>query len=434
MHCLATDRDPERASYFMGTVSRDDLSSSSSTGHRALLIVLAVGAFTTALNVTLLSPLLVDIARSFDVSEAAAGQLATLTAASSGLMAITVAPWLDRYPRRVWLRLECALLVIGTLLSALAPSFAWMFVGRVLAGIGGAVIGANCLAACGDLYPDKGQRNRAIGLINSAFTLGAVVGLPIVTVTADLTDWRLAIALPAPLAVLVFIGATRLPATTIPRSGSLWATWRSGYGRVFASRETVWLLLTEIGFMIVWFGWLIYFGAFAENVYATSAALLSLMFLVGGGAELVANNLAPVLMRRFPVRPIGYVAVAIASVNLLMIGVAYDREWTLFPFVLIGSAMGALLFMCVNIALLDSLPGDPGAVMSLQSACLELGGATGVALTGLALALLDDYETTYRLLGAAMPVVALLLWISQGTGVRRRESVGTDGTGSMRGV
>jgi DHA1 family inner membrane transport protein len=394
------------------TVPDQESSTNLFARHRALLIVLAVGGFTSALNVTLLSPLLVDIARTFDVSEAAAGQLATLTAASSGVMAITVAPWMDRYPRRFWLRLECALLTVGTLISALAPSFAWMFLGRAIAGIGGAVIGASCLAACGDLFPDKGDRNRAIGLITSAFTLGAVIGLPIVTVVADWTDWRLAIALPAPLAALVFLGATRLPAAVVERSGSMWEAWRGGYGRLFASRETVWLLAAEIGFMIVWFGWLIYFGAFAENIYATGAALLSLMFLFGGGAELIANNLVPLVMRRFPIRAIGYVATAIASVNLLLIGVAWDKEWTLFPFIGIGSAMGATLYMCVNIALLDSLPGDPGAVMSLQSACFELGGAIGVAVTGLTLAVLDDYERTFQLLGVIMPIVALLLWVS----------------------
>src|ERR687894_174601 len=87
--------------------------SSDAGPHRVLMIILAVGAFTTALNVTLLSPLLVDIARSFDVSEAAAGQLATLTAASSGLMAVCVAPWMDRYSRRFWVRLECTLLAAG---------------------------------------------------------------------------------------------------------------------------------------------------------------------------------------------------------------------------------------------------------------------------------------------------------------------------------
>ncbi|MDP9369540.1 MAG: hypothetical protein M3Q03_14895, partial [Chloroflexota bacterium] len=100
--------------------------------------------------------------------------------------------------------------------------------------------------------------------------------------------------------------------------------------------------------------------------------------------------------------------------------VAYDQRWTLFPFVAIGSAMGALLFICVNVALLDSLPSDRGAVMSLQSACLELGGALGVAATGAGLALLDDYEAVYRLLGLVMPVVALFLFLSA-----RRRTVAT---------
>ena len=384
--------------------------------HRLLLGILAVGAFTTALNVTLLSPLLVAIAADFGVSEAAAGQLATLTAAGSGVTAVVVAPWMDRYSRSFWVRLECLLLLAGTLLSALAPGFGWMFVGRALAGIGGAVIGANCLAACGDLYADPAQRNRALGLINSAFTLGAVFGLPMVTLVAGWTDWRWAIALPAPLAALVFLGGGRLPTVAAAPGGSLWRAWVDGYRRVLGNAETVWLLAAEVGFMVVWFGWLIYFGAYAETVFAVGAVALSVLFLAGGGAELIANNLAPVLLRRRSPLFVGSLTVAVSAVNLLLVGVAYDQRWTLFPFVAVGSATGALLFMCVNVALLDSLPSDRGSVMSLQSACLELGGALGVAATGVGLALLDDYAAVYRLLGLVMPAVALFLFLS----VRRR--------------
>ena len=396
-------------------------------GRWLLLALLSLGGFTTALNVTLLSPLLVDIAAEFDVSEAAAGQLATLTALSSGVMAVTVAPWMDRYPRSFWLRLECSLLIVGTLLSALAPVFALMFIGRVIAGIGGAVIGANCLAATGDLFPDKTERNRAIGLINSSFTLGAVFGLPLVTLLADWTDWRWAISLPAPLAALVLLGVTRLPKGVQTQAGSLWQAWVSGYGRVLRNRETVLLLLAEIGFMLVWFGWLIYFGAFTETVYLVSATMLSILFLVGGGAEMIGNNVAPLLLRTRSVRTVGTVAVAILTLNLLAVGVIYTERWMLFPFIAIGAGMSAVLFMTVNIALLDSMPSEPGAVMSLQSASLELGGAVGVAITGLALATLDDYEATFRLLGLLMPIVAVFLMMSAKARARTLGSAPEDG-------
>jgi DHA1 family inner membrane transport protein len=380
--------------------------------HAAILFILSAGGFTSALNVTLLSPLIVQIAREFDVSEAAAGQLATLTAACAGLMAMVVAPWMDRYSRRFWFRLECSLLAFGSIISALAPEFGWMFLGRVLCGVGGAVIGANCLATCGDLFTETNERNRAVGLVNSAFTLGAVFGLPLVALTADWTSWRVAIALPALLAIAVLMGTRRIPAVARRVEGSIWEAWRSGYGRVMRSRETVWLLTAEIMLQVVWFGWLIYFGAFTDNVYGITAALLALLFFVGGGSEIIANNLTPILTRTHSLAAVAYPAVAIQSLNLLMIGIAHNREWSMFPFIAIGSFSGAIIFISINIALLDSLPSDPGAVMALQSASLELGGSLGVALTGLSLALLDDFELVYRLLGAVAPLIAVTFWMS----------------------
>lgn len=226
-----------------------------------MLVVLTAGAFATALNVTLLSPLLVQIAADVGVSVAAAGQLATVAAASAGTMALAVAPWLDRYPGGTWMRAQCTILVLGTIVAALAPSFGRLFAGRAIAGIGGAVIGASCLAACGDLFADRDERNRALAVVSCGFTRGAVFGLPLVTLVAELSGWRWAIAVPIPFALLVLAGSSRLPRTVAAPAGSAWNAWRAGYRRVLGSPPTMWLLGAEIAFMFVWFSWLIYFGA-----------------------------------------------------------------------------------------------------------------------------------------------------------------------------
>jgi predicted MFS family arabinose efflux permease len=289
-----------------------------------------------------------------------------------------------------------------------------MFLGRVFAGIGGAVLGANCLAACTDLYPDRSERNRAIGIISSAFTLGAVVGLPMITLVAEWFGWRTAVALPALFAVIVLLGSTLLPATNPVRSGSLWEAWKAGYGRVLASRETVMILFALIFFIIVWFGWLIFFGAYAEKTHLVTAGVLSALFLVGGGAELIGNNLAPWLMKRLDPRKVSVLAIALATVNLLVTGIAWTGGWTLFPYFAIGSFALAMLYMTLNVILLDSLPSDPGAAMSLQSACFEFGGAIGVALTGLVLTMTsDNYDVTFQLLALALPPIAVILWKSR---------------------
>jgi predicted MFS family arabinose efflux permease len=386
-----------------------------------LLCVLMMGGFTTALNVTMLSPLLTRIAAEFSISEAKAGQLATVTTLSSGVMALIAAPWMDRYSRGAWIRFECALLLLGSLLSAFAPSFAVLLMARIIAGIGGAIIGANCLAAVADLYTDPHARNRALGLIGTAFTLGAVVGLPLLTLIAEAASWRWAIGLLVPLTLIVVVGSFQLPRSAHAPGGSLWRGWATGYARVLRSAETVWLLLAMAACMVVWFGWLIYFGAYSERVYAIGAGTLSLLFLVGGGSEIVANTVAPWLLRWYPARWVGASAAAVLMLNLLVVGVVYTRDWALFPFIAIASAAGSFIFLCINILLLDSLPGARGAVMSLQSGSIEIGGAVGVAFAGGALAYFDDYETVYRLLGVLAPLMVIGMVLS----LRRGPATGT---------
>jgi predicted MFS family arabinose efflux permease len=385
---------------------------SSPIGNRLLITVLSIGAFTTALNVTLLSPLLKRIAEDFNVSDSTAGQLATLTAGSSAITALLAAPWMDRYSRRAWLRFEGALLAAGSLISAVAPSFPLMFAGRAIAGIGGAIIFANCLAAAAEHFSDAHQRNRVIGLVSTSATLGAVIGLPLLTVISEAAGWRWAVGMMVPLAAIVFLGAGRLRPAPAAGGVVVWEGWFSRYRLVLANRETMALLGALVALFIVWFGWLIYFGAYAETVFAVSASLLSLAFLAGGLTEIVASNLLPILIRRRSPRKIAVAATIVLAVNLLAVGVVFTARWTIVPFIMIASAACIIGFLAISILLLDSLPSARGAVMSLQSAGLEFGGAAGVALTGAAIALLDDYETSFRLLALVLPLVLICLFRS----------------------
>lgn len=146
-------------------------------------------------------------------------------------------------------------------------------------------------------------------------------------------------------------------------------------------------------------------------MFAVGAALLSALFLAGGVAELNGNNLAPALLRRRSARNVGSAAVLIAGANLPLVGVVYVGQGSLFAFMATGSLVSAVLFVVLDVALPDSLPEGQGAVMSLQSASLEIGGALGAAATGAALALLGDL-VVYRMLGSVMPLVVLLLFMA----------------------
>src|SRR5690606_8658405 len=203
-----------------------------------MVVVLSLGAVTTTLNVTLLSPLLPHIAREFNVSDATAGQLGTLTAAAAAIVAILVTPLFDRYPRRLVLQLEAILLGGATVFAIIAPSFGILALSRALAGVGGAIIFGMCLATAADIYIVAAGRNRTVGIVSTAGTLGTIIGLPALTQIAAVANWRMAIGLMVPLTVLLFAGTFVLPGRAPGPASAARPSWLGSYRLVLASRPT----------------------------------------------------------------------------------------------------------------------------------------------------------------------------------------------------
>ena len=96
------------------------------------IAVLALGGFCAFTNMGLLSPLLTDISRDFGVSEALTGQISTASALTMTVGALVASPWMDRFSRRRWIRGEAAVMLIGVIGAAVAPSFGWLLVARML--------------------------------------------------------------------------------------------------------------------------------------------------------------------------------------------------------------------------------------------------------------------------------------------------------------
>ena len=65
-------------------------------------------------------------------------------------------------------------------------------------------------------------------------------------------------------------------------------------------------------FSAIYSGWFVYFGAYATTVFAVSAGVLSLLFFAAGTMQLIANNVAPILMRRFD--PVRLIVIAMLAV------------------------------------------------------------------------------------------------------------------------
>jgi predicted MFS family arabinose efflux permease len=381
--------------------------------HRvALVLVYGLAAFTSVLNITMLSPLLVPIAAEFSRSEARTGQLSTITALFAFGTAILIAPLLDRYPRRAWLRAQVVLVAVAAGLTAAADSFAMVMASRVLAGVGGAIIISICYASAADNFPDARQRSRVVGMIASAAALGSILGLPIIAIVADWIGWRWAALFVVPLSVLVLIGAGHLREMPASNHAAGAKQWARKYRNVLAQRSIASLLGVMVAILIARFGWFVYLGAYGEEALDASATTLGFAFAAGGIAHVIGSNATPVLLARYSPRRIATTASAVMALDLVSVGLYSNAVWSLFLFVIVFAVCWAICLVSLSIYLLDMNPEARSTVSALQSAAMELGIGAGAAIGGLLLSTFDDYERAFRSLALVIPVGLLLLALS----------------------
>lgn len=370
------------------------------------------------LNLGALSPLLPAISRELAVSEAAVGQLATVSALVAFITSLVATPFMDRWSRRAWLQGQSVILIAGVALSAIAPTFGWLIVARIITSIGAAVIMANSLTGVRELFTDAPRRNRGIGIVVSATTIAFVFGLPVITLLAERSGWRAGMALVAAPAVLLVAGAGILPAS--PPASSL-TTSRSGLRQTFSAvlgngriRALIVVLSLNLG---IYTGWLTYFGAYVTTIFAVSAAVLSGLFFFSGITELATNNLTPPLVRRFDPVKVIHVLLAASGVALLATGILVTGVPAVFVVAVIVLNGTAAIYIATNVLLIETDSGSPGAVMSVASAGIGLGNALGPLIMGWALAATGEIEVSYRVLGLLAFVASAVLWV--GTRQRR---------------
>jgi predicted MFS family arabinose efflux permease len=245
-----------------------------------LLIFLSAAVFLAFTVALMLSPLLVDLAKEFRTSVAMTGQLISAMAFTWAMTALIAGPLSDIYGRRLIILMGLALMVIGTMSSALAWNFVSLLVFRFLTGIGAAMIPPNCYATVADIFPPE-RRGKALGWIMSALGLGTAFGIPAVALLTDIGGWRLPFYLIGVLLILLWgIFWVWFPGSQ-PRPGKR-ATFFSHF-RELGSKEKFWYALTANGLQVMAFiGLFGYLAVYLIQVYLLSTGDTALPLTFAG--------------------------------------------------------------------------------------------------------------------------------------------------------
>ncbi len=353
------------------------------------IVALFLCLFASQAALIAMSPVMADAASDLSVSTAAAGQVRTITGLVAGITGLTLAAVAERLGLGRQLLAASVLLALGSVASAVAPTFALLALAQVPVGIAVAVLTtAGTLAAAEWVSP--GRRTSALSWALVGQPAAWIVGMPLIGLLGE-RSWRygwLSLPLAAAVAagVLVASRAGRPPARRRP------ARIRT----VLGDRHLMRWLASELLANAAWAGTLVYAGALFAESYGTSTKITGCLLALAAGAYVAGNLACRRLVARDPRRVLVVLALCLAVTDSLF-GVARADAAT--STALLGSAafLAGGRTLVASAFALSSTPELRPAVTSLRAASMQFGYFIGSIAGGTALAV-----GGYGALGAVM--------------------------------
>ncbi|MFF0469679.1 MFS transporter [Micromonospora zamorensis] len=398
-----------------------------SRGRRvAALVALALGGVAIGLTEFAAMGLLPDIARGLlpqeyarSSSDAVARAGWTITAYALGVVvgAPLIAALSARLPRKKLVLGLLALFAVGTVASAIAPTFDLVLVARFAAALPhGAYFGAAGLLAATLMGP--GNEARGFATVLSGLTVSNVVGVPLITRLGQAADWRVAYLVIAGVFLLTLLAVLAVvPEVAATVDGSPAAELRS------LRSSQVWLVAATgaVGFA-GFFAVNTYIAPVTTDVAGLSATTVPWALVAVGLGMTVGNALGGWFADRDLQRSmvIGFVAmtVSIAAFSL----VASTRVGLFVGAFLVG-ATSLYLGPVLQARLITVAPRAQMMGAALNQSAMNIANSLGAALGSVAIAAGLGYLAPARV-GVVLAIVGLALgMVSFAVGRRTRERV-----------
>ncbi|QNP71643.1 MFS transporter [Streptomyces roseirectus] len=388
------------------------------------LLALAIGAFGIGTTEFVIMGLLPEVAADYGVSIPTAGYLVTGYALGVMLGAPLMTALGTKVSRKRMLMLLMGLFIAGNVLSAVAPVFAVMLAGRVVASLAhGAFFGIGAVVAADLVAPDK--KAGAISMMFTGLTVANVVGVPLGTLVGQHAGWRVTFGIVAALGVVGLAGVARL-VPDLPRPEGVRLRHELA---VFKNAQVLLAMgMTVLGFGGV-FAAITYIAPMATHVtgFADSSVTWLLVLL---GLGMVTGNLVGGRYADRALMPMLYVSLgALAVVLALFTVTAHSKALAAVTVVLIG-ALGFATVPPLQKRVLDQAHGAPTLASAVNIGAFNLGNALAAWLGGLVIDAGHGY-TSPNWVGAALAAAALLLAVlSAGLERRGTPSAVVAGSGS----
>jgi predicted MFS family arabinose efflux permease len=386
-----------------------------------MIAILAIIQFTVILDFMVLSPLGAILMPKLHISTAQFGFVVSAYAFSAGASGLIAAGFADKYDRKKFLLFFYVGFLIGTVLCAMASSYEFLLMARIITGIFGGVIGSVGFAIITDLFKFE-VRGRVMGFVQMAFASSQILGLPIGLYLANAFDWHAPFWL---IAVFGTVVGIVILWKMQPINDHLTSEFKHNAANHLLQNLTKKLhlrafigtaLLATGGFMLMPFG-----SAFSINNLGLTMAQLPIVYFVSGLFSILTG---PILGKfadqigHFKLFFIGTIVTGILVYIYCNLGIT--PLWLVITINVIMFA-GIMARMVSSGALISAIPAakDRGAFMSINSSIQQISGGIASFVAGLivhqnATGFLENYPALgWAVIGSMIVALGLIYWLSK---------------------
>jgi DHA1 family inner membrane transport protein len=354
------------------------------------LLTIAAAIFVSVTTEFLPTGLLPEMSREYHVSLAQTGLLVTIFAGTVVIATTPLSILTRNFSRKRLVVVVLGVIAVGAILAAIAPSYGFLVVARVIGGLAHGLFWAVVGAYAAHLVP-KHQLGRAVAITSSGATAAFVLGVPVGTAIGHALGWRLAFAFMGGLIVILAVLVIRfLPAIdhrVTLKTGEIPLPLHKDRSMAPIVVLCVVIVVIMIGQNIFYTyiaPWLIQVGHFGEGAVPG-------LLLLYGGAGAVGLVLAGFVTDRRP-RSGMIVAFILVVASVLALALFASSAPAAITFVIVwGIAFGGGPAMIQTRLLHTASPRMRDTAAALQTTSFNVAIGGGALVGGL---LLDSYGLT----------------------------------------
>lgn len=371
---------------------------------KLLVFILTIGVFGILNTEMGIIGILPEIADRFNVSVSEAGWLVSIFAIGVAISGPIMPLLLSGFDRKKVMIFVLSVFVVANIISIFTTSFIILLITRIIPALFHPVYCSLAFSVAADSV-SKEEAPRAVAKVFIGVSAGMVVGVPIVSFIAGISNLQMAMTCFAIVNIAVLI-ATLLFVPSIP------VKERLSYGTQLnvLKHSNTWLaIIIVILINSAIFGVYSYLAEFLQTVTNVSSNITSLMLFIYGAANIIGNILAGRLLVDKPVKTIVALPFLMGVTYIILF---FTGQFTL-PMALIILIWGILAGLAANINqyIVSTAANDaPDFANGLFLSACNIGTTIGAGVGGVFISEMGiQYVVLVGLLSLILTTVFILL-------------------------